>query len=58
MALEECKKRGIEVFFGWEMLSVKENKIGQKIATFKNVDTGETIEKDFFSACINPTSKP
>lgn len=40
------------------MLSVKENSIGQKIATFRNVDSGETIEKDFFSACINPTSKP
>ena len=25
---------------------------------FKNVDTGETIEKDFFSAVINPPSLP
>lgn len=39
------------------MLSVKSNEHGQKIATFRNVDSGETIEKDFFSACINPPSK-
>jgi sulfide:quinone oxidoreductase len=25
---------------------------------FQNVDTGETIEKDFFSAVINPPSRP
>ena len=24
----------------------------------RNVDTGEVIEKDFFTGCINPTSKP
>lgn len=58
VALEECKKRGIEVFFGWEMLSVKTTDQGQKIATFRCVDTGKTIEKDFFSACINPPSRP
>jgi len=40
------------------MLSVKLNEVGQKIATFRNVDSGETIEKDFTSACINPPSKP
>ena len=28
------------------------------MATFKNVDSGETIEKEFFSAAINPPSKP
>ena len=43
---------------GWEMLEVKQNEIGQKIAVFKNVDTGEVVEKDFHSGCINPTSKP
>ena len=58
VALDECKKRGIEIFFGWEMLSVKTNAHGEKIATFRNVDSGETIEKDFFSAVINPPSKP
>ena len=58
VALEECKKRGIEVFFGWEMIKVATNEHGQKIATFRNVDTGVVIEKDFFSACINPPSKP
>ena len=31
---------------------------GQKIATFRCVDSGNTIEKDFFSAVINPPSKP
>jgi sulfide:quinone oxidoreductase len=40
------------------MLKVSENQFGQKIALFRNVDTGETIEKDFFSATINPPSKP
>ena len=40
------------------MLSVRQNEHGQKIATFRCVDTGETIEKDFFSAVINPPSKP
>lgn len=40
------------------MLSVKQNEHGQKIATFRNTETGETIEKDFFSAVINPPSKP
>jgi sulfide:quinone oxidoreductase len=40
------------------MVSVKLNEYGQKVATFKCVETGETIEKDFFSAVINPPSKP
>jgi hypothetical protein len=40
------------------MVSVKTNEYGQKIATFRNVDSGETIEKDFMSAVINPPSKP
>lgn len=44
--------------FGWEMLEVKRNEHNQKIAVFKNVDSGEVIEKDFFTGCINPTSKP
>ena len=58
VALEECDKRGIEVYFGWEMISMKYNSAGEKIATFKNVDTGETIEKEFNAASINPPSKP
>ena len=58
IALEECEKRGIEVNLGWEMLSVKKNEIGEKIATFKNVDTGKTIEKEFNAASVNPPSKP
>ena len=40
------------------MTKVKYNEIGEKIATFKNVDSGETIEKPFNSASINPPSKP
>lgn len=44
--------------FGWEMLKVHMNAHGEKIATFKNVDTAEIIEKPFFHANINPTSKP
>jgi len=58
VALDECAKRGIDVMFGWEMLEVKFNEINQKIAVFRNVDTGEVIEKDFASAAINPASKP
>ena len=58
VALAECAQRGIDVMFGWEMMSVKHNDIGEKIATFKNVDTGETIEKEFNAASINPPSKP
>ena len=57
VALDECQKRGIEVFFGWEMLSVKFNEYNEKVATFKNVKNGETIEKTFQTASINPPSK-
>jgi sulfide:quinone oxidoreductase len=55
--LDECHKRGIEVHLGWEMQNVRYNEIGEKIATFKNVDSGEVIEKPFTSANINPPSK-
>ena len=58
VALDECDKRGIDVMFGWEMVKVHKNEINQKIATFRNVDTGEVIEKDFSHANINPTSQP
>ncbi len=43
---------------GWEMIEARYNEYGQKIAVFRNVDSGETIEKDFFTAAINPTSRP
>lgn len=56
--LDECHKRGIDVHFGWEMKQIKTNEHGEKIAVFQNVDSGETIEKDFHSAVINPPSKP
>lgn len=58
VALDECHKRGVDVNFGWELVKVHQNEFGEKIATFRNVDSGDTIEKDFFSAVINPTSKP
>jgi hypothetical protein len=29
------------------MIKMHSNSIGEKIATFRNVDTGEVIEKDF-----------
>ena len=44
--------------FGWEMLKVHKNAIGEKIATFKNVETHEVIEKPFSHCNVNPTSKP
>jgi len=56
--LDECHKRGIEVHLGWELLNIKYSEIGEKIATFKNVDSGEIIEKPFTSANINPPSNP
>jgi len=40
------------------MLEVKKDEHNQKIAVFQNVDNGQTIEKPFFTACINPPSKP
>lgn len=58
VALDECHKRGIDVMFGWEMLEVKQDTAERKIAVFKNVDSGEVIEKDFFSLAVNPPSKP
>lgn len=58
IALDECHKRGIDVCFGWEMLELKKDQYKQKIAVFRNVDSGEIIEKPFFTACINPPSKP
>ena len=58
VALDECHKRGIDVHFGWELQEVKRNSSNQKIAVFRNVDTNEVIEKDFFSMNINPASKP
>lgn len=57
VALEECHKRGIDVMFGWEMIEVKYGPAKCKIAVFRNVDTGEVMEKDFMSACITPPSK-
>ena len=58
VALDECHKRGIDVMFGWEMLEVKQNEHGEKIAIFRNVDSGEVVEKDFNAACITQPSRP
>lgn len=58
VALDECYKRGVEVMFGWEMLKVHETDAGEKIATFRNVDTGDLLEKPFTGANINPPSGP
>lgn len=58
VALDECEKRGIDVMLGWDLLKVHKNAIGEKIATFKNVVSGETLEKPFNHANINPTSRP
>lgn len=58
VALDECHKRGIDLMLGWEMVKLSTDEIGQKIATFKNVDTGEVVDKPFTMANINPTSAP
>jgi len=34
------------------------NEVGEKIATFKNVSTGEVLEKPFMHGNFNPTSLP
>jgi sulfide:quinone oxidoreductase len=57
VALDECHKRGVDVMFGWEMIEVKYNEVGQKIAIMKNVDSGEVIEKDFMTLSMTPASK-
>lgn len=55
VVLDECHKRGIDVMLGWEMTEVKY--VGaNKVAVFRNVDSGETVEKDFAHANINPPS--
>ena len=56
--LDECEKRGIDVFLGWDLQEVKYNEYGEKIGVFKNVDSGKTIEKDFSGMAINPPNKP
>jgi|Transcript_37409 sulfide:quinone oxidoreductase len=56
VAMEECEKRGVELYLGWELQSVRED-AHSKVAVFKNVDSGETIEKDFVGANINPPSR-
>jgi len=56
--LDQCEKRGIDVNFGWEMIEVKTSSVQEKIAVFKNVDTGEIIERPFFTMAVNPESHP
>jgi len=58
VAQDECHKRGIDMMFGWEMIKMHQTNVGEKVATFKNVDTGELLEKPFFHANINPPSLP
>mmetsp|Transcript_6173 Transcript_6173/g.5560 ORF Transcript_6173/g.5560 Transcript_6173/m.5560 type:complete len:128 (-) Transcript_6173:279-662(-) len=54
VALDECQKRGIDIYFGWELIQMKSNSIGEKVGVFKNVDTQEVIEKEFFTTVVNP----
>jgi hypothetical protein len=42
--LDECHKKHVEVFFGWELVKISISEIGEKIGTFKNMETGETTE--------------
>ena len=55
VVLEECHKRGIDVMLGWEMIEVKYEG-DAKVAVFRNVDSGETVETPFNHANINPPS--
>lgn len=45
IALSEAEKRGVQVHFGQEMIKVHIDDDGQRIATFKDVDTGAIQEK-------------
>lgn len=56
--LDECHKRGIDVYLGWELLELKHNAVGEKIGVFKNVDSGAVVEKEFSGMSINPNHKP
>jgi hypothetical protein len=40
------------------MMKVEKTSTGEKIATFKNVDSGEIIHHPFNHTCINPNSVP
>lgn len=57
IALEECRKRDIDVCFGHELIKVRFNDIGEKIATFRDVDSGAELEHTFTHANINPPSR-
>lgn len=56
--LDECNKRDIDVIFGQELVKVHVNDIGQKIASFKNVSTGEVTEHDFNQGNFTAPSRP
>ena len=54
VVLDECQKRGVDVFLGWELIKVDESEYGEKFGVFKNVDTGETIERVVNQLICNP----
>lgn len=58
VAMEECHKRGIDVNLGWELVRIAMNSVGEKVGTFKHVDTGATKDHPFTHVNINPTSVP
>ena len=58
VALEECAKRGIDVNLGWELTKIQVNAQGEKVGTFKNVDSGALKEHPFTHVNINPNSVP
>ena len=58
IAMEECEKRGIDVNLGWELIKIEKNAIGEKVGTFKHVDSGQIKEHPFTHVNVNPTSLP
>lgn len=58
IAIEECEKRGIEVNLGWELIKIEKNAVGEKVGTFKHVDTAQIKEHPFTHVNINPNSVP
>lgn len=43
---------------GWELIKIQKNAVGEKVGTFKHVDSGQIKEHPFTHVNINPNSKP
>ncbi len=48
----------LEIYYGWELIEVKEIEHEQRICVFKNLETGEILEHRFGNLIVFPKSKP